>query len=91
VNPATIAASVQISEADYVNSITVGQPISLLKLKDAFTAALPSSIPEESIDVLTFSVYINGILTAPTGNLIYGDPESYFYTTAADITVPPPA
>ena len=89
VNPATIGANVQILESQYINTVVVGQPISLLKLKDQFVAGLPSSIPEESIQTLTFAVYINGVLTAPTGNLIYGDPESYFFTTQNDITVVP--
>ena len=88
-NPATIGANVQILESQYINTVVVGQPISLLKLKDQFVAGLPSSIPEESIQTLTFAVYINGVLTAPTGNLIYGDPESYFFTTQNDITVVP--
>jgi len=65
----------------------VGQPLNLLQLKDAFTSVLPSAIPESSINVLTFAVYINGVLTAPTGNLIYGDPESYFFSTNPGITV----
>ncbi len=87
VNPATISSLVQPSIVAYVNAVSVGQPINLLQLEDAFTAVLPSSIPESSISVLTFAVYINGVLTAPTDKLIYGDPESYFYALDAGITV----
>lgn len=87
ISPATIAALVQASEIAYINGVTVGQPLNLLQLKDAFTSVLPSSIPESSISVLTFSVYINGVLTAPAGNLVYGDPESYFFSVLAGITV----
>jgi len=87
VDPATIAALVQPSIVAYVNSVVVGQPLNLLQLKDAFTSVLPPAIPESSINVLTFAVYINGVLTAPTGNLIYGDPESYFFSTNPGITV----
>jgi hypothetical protein len=86
-NPATVAALVQTSEAAYVNSIVVGQPINLLQLKDAFTTVLPSSIPEASISQLTFAVYLNGVLTAPTNNLIIGDPESYFECLTTGVTV----
>ena len=87
VNPATVAAAVQTSIAAYVNSITVGQPMNLLQLQDAFISALPSAIPESSISVLTFAVYINNTLTAPVNNLISGDIESYFLATTAGVTV----
>lgn len=89
VNPATVAAAVQTAEAAYINSITVGQPINVLQLQDAFISALPSSIPEASISELTFAVYINSTLTAPVNNLISGDTESYFQAVATGITVTP--
>lgn len=89
VDPATVAALVQVSEVAYVNGLSVGQPMNLLQLKDAFLAALPSSIPQSSISILNFDVYIDGVLTVPgagTG-IITGDPESYFFSTAPGITV----
>jgi hypothetical protein len=86
-NPATIAGLAQTSIQAYVNSITVGQPMNLLQLNDAFTSSLPTSIPESSISILTFAVYINGVLVAPVNNLISSDPESYFYVTLTGITV----
>ncbi len=87
VTNATIAGLVQPSIANYINSVAVGQPINLLQISDAFTNVLPTSIPESSISSLTFAIYINGTLTAPVGNLISGDPESYFFCNNADITV----
>lgn len=87
VNPTAVAQAVQPAIVAYVNSVTVGQPMNLLQLKDAFISALPTSIPEASISSLLFSVYINGVLTAPVGTLISGDPESFFFATNAGITV----
>lgn len=89
VDPATVAALVQASEVAYVNALSVGQPMNLLQMKDAFLAALPTAIPQSSISVLNFSVYINGTLTAPgagTG-IITGDSESYFFSVTSGITV----
>lgn len=89
VDPTTIAQLVQAAEVAYVNGLTVGQPMNLLQMKDAFLAPLPSSIPQSSISILNFSVYINGVLTAPaTGTgIISGDSESYFFSVLAGITV----
>lgn len=89
VDPATVAALVAPAEVAYINALTVGQPMNLLQLKDAFLAVLPSSIPAASISVLDFAVYINGVLTAPGAGttIISGDPESYFYAIEAGITV----
>lgn len=89
VDPATVAALVQATEVAYVNALSVGQPMNLLQLKDAFLSALPSSIPQSSISILNFAVYIDGVLTPPaTGTgIISGDSESYFFSTAPGITV----
>jgi hypothetical protein len=86
---ATVTAAVQPAIVAYVNSVYVGKPMSLLQLKDAFISALPTSIPESSISKLIFSVYINGVLTAPSGGneLIYGDLESYFFAVNSGINV----
>jgi hypothetical protein len=89
VDPATVAALVQAAEVAYVNALSVGQPLNLLQLKDAFLQALPSAIPQSSISILNFTVYIDGVPTSPTTGtgIIPGDPESYFFSTAPGITV----
>jgi hypothetical protein len=87
VDPAAIAQAVQPAVADYVNSIIVGQPMSLIELEDAFALAATPLLSIELISVLTFDVSINGISTAPTGQLIFGDPESFFFAQPSDIVV----
>jgi len=89
VAPAIVTAAVQPAMVAYINSITVGQSISLLQLQDAFITAVSSFIPESDISKLQFVVTINGTIVSPaTGSvLIAGDPESYFFTATADIAV----
>lgn len=89
VSPAIVTALAQPALVDYINSITVGQPISLLKLQDTFINAVKDSIPEGSISVLTFVVTINNtIVNPPTGGvLITGDPEAFFFTDSASVAV----
>ena len=75
--------------AGYINSIQVGQPINLFALQETFVSSISSMIPSNLIDRMVFSVYINGILTAPASGTgaISGDPESYFYTVSSNITI----
>jgi len=73
----------------YINGVYVGKPINTLTMGDAFQAATASILPAELMSNLTFSVSINGIGTAPEAdtNLIFGDPESYFFAVEAGIVV----
>ena len=87
VSQAAVAQLAAPAIADYINSITVGGPISLLILGETFAAAVASVLDPETISVLTFTVSINGVSTSPTGQLILGDSESYFFSTTAGIAV----
>ena len=74
---------------DYINSVFVGQPINLFELQATFQQAVASLIPTEILTRMVFSVSINGIGVEPeegTG-IIAGDPESYLFTSQANITV----
>ena len=73
----------------YINSVVVGQAINLFAMQEAFVASIATIIPQALINRMIFSVYINGVLTAPTAGTgsIAGDPESYFYTTPNLITI----
>lgn len=89
VSAVTVASAVQPAMAIYVNSIPVGQPMNLFAMQAAFQAATATLIPPALLTRMVFAVSINGIGVAPeTGTgIIAGDPESYFQTTAASITV----
>lgn len=72
----------------YVNSIHVGQPINLLDMTAVFQNAVASVLAVANLTTLTFVVTINGTVTNPDAgtSIIVGDPESYFYASASDIT-----
>ena len=89
VSDAIVIALVQPAMVAYVNSITVGQPMSVLALQDVFITAVKDSIPEAAISKLQFIVTIDGsVVNPPTGGtLIAGDPEAFFFAATADISV----
>lgn len=74
---------------NYVNSIAVGQPINLIALNQAFTAAVVQLFNNDPalISELTWTVSINGVETPPSGStsLVYGDPESSMNCTSANV------
>lgn len=75
--------------ADYINSLSVNEPINIMQLSTAFEAALLKIIPGNLITELSFELYLNDILTLPSpkGTTIAGDPQSYFTITPADISL----
>lgn len=79
------SASIQ----SYINSVVVGQPINLLEMTYEFQEAIISVLDTPDLSTLTFSVYINGTLTAPTAgtSLVVGDSESYFYIAPNGVTI----
>ena len=89
VSPTAVAQAGIPSIVAYINSIYVGQPISLFELQDTFQNAIAGIIPISLISKMDFVVAINGIATSPaTGDImVYGDPESYFSTTEALVTI----
>jgi hypothetical protein len=89
ISPAAISAYAQPAMIAYVNGITVGQPLNLLDLQGIFQSSVASILPSSLLISLTFVVTINGVVTSPQegSQIIVGDAESYFYTTAADITI----
>ena len=86
---ASVAQLAAPALAAYINSIVVGQPINLLVAAETFTAAVAGILLPYQISVLTFTVLINGIVTAPQSGteLVNGDPESYFTATTGSISV----
>ena len=87
VSQAAVAQLAATAIAAYINSILVAGPISVAILTQTFIDAVSGVLDPETISVLTFAVSINGISTPPTGQLITGDPESYFFATVAGIAV----
>jgi len=86
---ASVASLASAALAPYINGLSIGQPINVDVMIATFQTAVASALPASLISTLTFSVTINGVATSPSAGtvLIYGDPESYFSTTASAITV----
>jgi Ubiquitin-activating enzyme E1 FCCH domain/Baseplate J-like protein len=89
INPDTIANLVVPAVVAYINSIYVGQPINIFVLNTTFQAAVINLVPAQLITRLVWTISINGTGASPIGDTgeIPGDPESFFYTTSASITV----
>jgi hypothetical protein len=75
---------------DYVNSLYVGiTPINIYDMQAIFVDAIADILPSENLTVINFTVSWNNATQEPvpgTG-VIYGDPNSYFYTTASNVFV----
>ena len=89
VNPTAVTQLANPALVSYINSIQVGQPINLFELQATFQTAVASLIPAQLLTRMVFAVSINGIGVSPTSGtgIIAGDPESYFYTSTASITI----
>ena len=84
---ASVAAVVQPAIVNYVNSITVGQPINIYQMQTIFQAAVAAFLPASYISTLTFTVIFAGTTLSPTNGIVTGDPQSYWFTTAANVVV----
>ncbi|WP_320533674.1 baseplate J/gp47 family protein [Robbsia andropogonis] len=94
-NLSNFSAGAQVNQlgapsiVSYINGITVGQPINLLEMQNAFQSAVSSVLPTNNLTTLTFTVYVNGSVVSPaTGtSMITSDTESYFYCSSSGATV----
>jgi len=73
----------------YINSIYVGQPINILEMQSAFQNAVSSVIAPQNVTTLEFVVTINGVTASPAAgtSIVPSDPESYFSTSSAGVTI----
>lgn len=72
--------AVQQNVADYINSIEVGHPINLLRIRDIFTSSVRLLVDATLISTISVSIGINGhiVLPAKDTSTVYGDTYSYF-------------
>jgi hypothetical protein len=90
VSAASISSLVTPALVDYINSLAAGTtPINIYDMTALFLDTVAPIIPSESITSLNFAVSVNGIGVAPPpgGGVIYGDPNSYFYTDSAHVQI----
>jgi hypothetical protein len=90
VSPTAIATAVTPALQNYINGLPVGTtPINFYTMTEVFLDALANILPAEAVTVLNFAVSINGVPVspAPRTGVVYGDPNSYFYTSPTNIVI----
>jgi Baseplate J-like protein/Ubiquitin-activating enzyme E1 FCCH domain len=90
VSQAAVVQAGQPALVNYINNmIPVGQPINLFEAQAVFQAAVSPVLPPQLLTRMVFTVSINGVTTAPLAGtgIIEGDPESYFFTTVAQVSI----
>lgn len=89
VSATAVAALASAALANYINGLPIGAPINTNVMNSTFQTAVSSILQPALISALSFSVSINGVATSPESGteLISGDPESFFTTTASAIVV----
>lgn len=89
VSPTAVSQLGTAALVAYVNSLVVGQPINLYEMQTVFQASVADVLPPGQLTRMQFEVAINGVPTLPqTGTgIIAGDPESYFLTSASQISI----
>lgn len=87
-----ISQLAQTAIINFINSIPVGAPINQYALEENVFDSIEQVVDTHLISVLTWAYTINGVVTAVTGGtgIVSGDPESYFYTDQAHVTVTGP-
>lgn len=74
---------------NYVNSISVGQPINLLEATNVFQTAIENVLDPTFLSTLVFTISVNGVVVSPSAgtSLILSDQESYFQAAPGSIVV----
>lgn len=86
---AAFPSLVQQPLVDYIKSIPIGNPINVMEMNKVFQDAVSSLLDPSLLTRLVFTVFINGVSTAPAAGTyaVSGDPESYFTAVTTGITV----
>jgi hypothetical protein len=75
---------------NYINSLYVGvAPVNIYEMQTLFVEAIADILPAENLTVIKFTISWDNITqeAVPGTGVIYGDPNSYFYTTANNVFV----
>lgn len=91
VSATAVAQLGTLAIVNYINSIPVGAPINLFALQTAFINSVLNLFGNNPalISAIDITVTIDGVATPPEvgTSLVYGDPESYFQITSANVIV----
>jgi len=84
---AAISQLVTPAVINYINALPVGYAINVLELQSLFISTVAAILPAQYISNIAFTFAINGVAVSPVANMIAGDPEGYFFTDTARVTV----
>jgi Ubiquitin-activating enzyme E1 FCCH domain len=90
VSPDAVQQAAGPALVDYINSLYVGvAPINIYNMEAVFINSTVNVLPAENVTSLIFDIDFDGVghLPAPNTGVIYGDSNSYFYTTVDNISV----
>jgi len=85
----SISSAVASSMVEYIESIGIGEPVSIYRIQKIFLTAVTGIVSEDSVSLIQVVVAINGKVATPdehTG-LISGDQYGYFATDSSMIVV----
>lgn len=89
VSSAAVSQVANPAMVDYINSVAAGEPINLNVMGAVFAQSISAILPPSLLTTLSFIVSIDGVVTSPSigTQIVEGDPESYFLTQSANITI----
>jgi hypothetical protein len=89
VSAASVSALASTALANYINSLSIGEPINLNVMSSIFQTSVVSILSANLLSTLTFSVTINGTAVSPESGteLIFGSSIGFFTTTSSAIVV----
>jgi hypothetical protein len=90
VSPQAVSQAAAPALVDYINSLYVGTTaINIFDMIQVFLNSTANIVPSENVTVINFVVAFNGTnnLPEPGTGVIYGDPNSYFFTDITQVTV----
>jgi Ubiquitin-activating enzyme E1 FCCH domain/Baseplate J-like protein len=88
ISSAVIAQYASQNISNYVNGIGPGGGVNFFEIQNIFQNSVASILPTQTLVTINISAIINGIpATPPVGeNIVYGDPQGYYYCPPANIT-----
>lgn len=88
-DPDGVAAATAPNLVEYINAISIGEPINNYQVESIFLSAISPLISPSQVSLIQISIGINGVIVPPQDDtgLIFGGEYSYFTTDLSHVTV----
>ncbi|WP_336284227.1 baseplate J/gp47 family protein [Citrobacter arsenatis] len=89
VNPDSVAAIAKPLIIEYINSLSVGEPVNIYQIQTVFLGVMALIINPTQVSMIDIQIGINGVIVPPDEgtDLVYGDRYGYFTTDSSHVTV----